>query len=211
MRCINAMLLLLSLSFVVSIPINIVDENRISTDEKILPVPNSINEEIVVFPNVEHPIEEVTQGVNEPEKSSESFTGPPLTEKTRKLLSIDDEENEESDFDDDDDFLGELGFDTENEHNLFLRPGAKPAPIPPNSPAGKAAATKTTWVPSTKRIIEDEDLPSLSSSRRLLISKAAMAPKAAPAPKPAPAPKAAPAPAPGPGSLGSGTFQPGQQ
>ena len=141
MRCINVMLLLLSVSFVASIPINHFDENRSTIEEEMIPIAKGVEEEVVVFPKNNLPIEEVILVTKKPEESKETFTGPP--QKGRKLLNfLDDEEDIENE-----DFFGdeEENFDgfpesNYNSHNLFLRPGASPAPIPPNSPAGKAMA-----------------------------------------------------------------------
>ncbi len=87
MRCINVALLLLSLSFVASIPIK--NENRASAEQELHFSVNKTEEEIVVFPKTDGPIQEIVIIENEPKNTSESFVGPPLNI-GRKLLQVKD-------------------------------------------------------------------------------------------------------------------------
>ena len=191
MRCINTALLLLSLSFVVSIPIK-------TTSSEVPLLANSTEEEIIVFPKEDLPIEEVVVVVKKPEESNETFTGPPKIDIRRKLLekteehkaistidvpevivvedNLTDKDVEELEEEDNSENSGRRLLSIDDEI-VMLRPGSKPAPIPPNSPAGKAMARL-----SKKKLVdddedeneneeieeEDSDDESTTNSRRLL-------------------------------------------
>ena len=222
MRCINTALLLLSLSFVVSIPIQLFEEDKSTIGEQVASIAQA-SEEYLVFPKIENPVEEVVLGVKKPEELGESFSGPPKNS-GRKLFS----------FEDEDEFGDFLENEFASRENEYLRPGSSPAPIPVNSPAGKQMAalqnkaTKTptpaktewnapaivtgtagpgkvqmrvkggirpvtAWVPAPKTLVEEDEDEILEVSSN---SRRLLKSKSSPAPKAAPAPKPAPVHAP---------------
>ena len=222
MRCINTALLLLSLSFVVSIPIQLFEEDKSTIGEQVASIAQA-SEEYVVFPKIDNPVEEVVLGVKKPEELGESFSGPPKNS-GRKLFS----------FEDEDEFGDFLENEFASRENEYLRPGSSPAPIPVNSPAGKqmaalqnkAAQTATpaktewnapaivtgtagpgkvqmrvkggirpvtAWVPAPKTLVEEDEDEILEVSSN---SRRLLKSKSSPAPKAAPAPKPAPVHAP---------------
>jgi len=154
MRCTNIALLLLSLSFVASVPIKLIDENRTTTEQELPILENSSEEDVVIFPKTDMPVEEVILVVKKPEESGETFTGPPIDVEHKPIISSRKLMSEDS--------------------NEYLRAGVKPAPIPPNSPAGKAINKKKIMTEDDEEEeieddeeVEEEQQPQ-TSSRRLL-------------------------------------------
>jgi len=162
MRCTNVALLLLSISLVAAIPIK---ENTI--DKEIHLLPNK-TEEIIEFSKPDLPIEEVVVIVKKPEESKENFTGPPKIDSSKidhksfstlntekinmpNVIVVEDDLTDEE-IEEFDEIRGRHLLSISDNIDE-LRSGVKPAPIPPNSPAGKAMEK----VNSKKRIVDDFD------------------------------------------------------
>ena len=114
MRSIKTFLLTVSLSFVVSLAVSVVaDESQIKSVNELhqADVKSILNHPIGDFPELILPIvEKVNTQTISPEKTKESFVGPPLKDLGRNLLSF-----EESDIDNNADVIDDSDADLEDE------------------------------------------------------------------------------------------------